>query len=411
MNISFPVRTGKVNMKKFLKSRKRGSALPLAMLIIVLLLIVGGGLLSLGLNARIISTQNARQIVAQCAADAGLTKALYEMNEKLKVQPWSDNDLPVSFNECLLICNAVFSYTISDYPNNGYMIESTGICGHNTRTVHAILQLQGPFEYAIAIKENMVLKPGSLIDGYNFANEAEKLQIATKSILPAQVNIGLNALVDGDVAVGVGGDPEKVICAPGATITGRTYALTKDVEFPSVTVPQWLQDLPAQAVISTPATISSSAKYDGINLGQGDVLTIDGPVVLYVTGNIGLMNSAQIQINEANPDAYLVLYLGGDVYCKNGGAINNLTKDPAKLRIFGLDGCTNLSFATGGTFYGGIYAPNAMLNLKTSVELYGSFVTKTFLQALAANVHYDASLKDPGPDDPGVSFSIKRWWE
>ena len=327
------------------------------------------------------------------------------------MQPWDEDSLPVSFNECLMICNAVFNYTISDYADNCYLIESTGVCGHNTRTVHAILQLQGPFEYAIAIKHNMVLKPGTLIEGYNFANESETLQVATKSVLPAQITLGKDAIVDGDVAVGVGGDPETVICGPAAEITGRTYALTKDIEFPSVTVPQWLQDLPAQPVISNPATISYSAKYDGVNLGRGDVLTIDGPVVLYVTGDIGLMNSAQIQINEDNPDASLVLYLGGNVNCKNGGAINNLTKDPSKLKIFGLDSCVNLGFATSATFYGGIYAPNAMLNLKTSVELYGSFVTESFLQALAANVHYDASLREVTPDDPGVSFSVKRWWE
>ena len=50
-------------MKKFLKFRKQGYALPLAMIVIVLLLIVGGSLLSLGLNARIYS--------AQCQTDCG----------------------------------------------------------------------------------------------------------------------------------------------------------------------------------------------------------------------------------------------------------------------------------------------------------------------------------------------------
>src|SRR4030042_2035274 len=84
--------------KKLLQSKQSGSALPLALLAIVLLLVMGSTLLSMGLTSRIFSVRTTSDIKARCAADAGLTKALYEMNEKLKVKPWNDSSLPQVLN-------------------------------------------------------------------------------------------------------------------------------------------------------------------------------------------------------------------------------------------------------------------------------------------------------------------------
>lgn len=53
----------------------------------MILLAMSVGLLSLGLNSRIYSMRTASDIAARCAADAGLTMAVFEMNEKLKVKP------------------------------------------------------------------------------------------------------------------------------------------------------------------------------------------------------------------------------------------------------------------------------------------------------------------------------------
>ena len=70
-------------MKKKNKMKNNGSALPLVMVAIIILLTMGTALLSMGLNNRIYSMRNTSDIVARCAADAGLTQALYEMNQKL----------------------------------------------------------------------------------------------------------------------------------------------------------------------------------------------------------------------------------------------------------------------------------------------------------------------------------------
>jgi hypothetical protein len=398
-----------MNIKRAIRFKRRGSALVLVTIAVVLLTLIGVGLLQVGLCSRLLAIGSAHKIEAFSAADAGLMKAIYAINEQLK----SSTDIShlKATNEVLPYCNGTFSYTVTPSGNGNYIVEATGKVGRFEKMVRATLQFQGPFEHALIVKNNIVLKPGAVVDGYNFTKEGEKLKFGTNTTLPANVTLGQGALVDGDLVVGAGGDPETVICAPMATITGDTYALTENVEFPSITVPGWLDALPSQGTISGATTLTSSARYDGINAGQGDIITIDGPVTLYLTGNISLMNSAEIQINNTNPDASLTIYLAGDLFCKNGGALNNLTQDPTRLKLFGLDSCTNLSFATTGTFYGGIYAPNAMANFKSSVEIYGAIATKTFLQGQAAGFHYDAALKQCGVNDPCTRIVIKRWSE
>lgn len=401
-------------MNKLLKSKRSGSVIVLVLLAVLVLSLVGTGLLRLGLQSRIYAIRTADGIKARCAADAGLTKAIYEVNQKLKTDSWDESELPLIISETLPNCDLVFSFKViaddGDDDSSSYIVESTGRAGQAVKTVRGVLALRGPFDAAMAVRHDIVLKPNSVVDGYNYTKEGEKLQLATLSALPQQVILGQGALVDGDVAVGFGGNPDEVIYGPQATITGQRYALTEEVEFPTVTVPGWLDGMASQGTISNPTTISSSGKYSGIYLGQGKVITIDGPVTLYVDGDISLSNSAQLQIAD-DDDACLTLYLGGNFYSKNGGSINNLTQDPSKLKIYGLDTCTNLSFASTGVFYGAICTPNAEVNLKSSVEIYGALLADHFYQGQAANFHYDASLKNASANDEGVHFVVTRWRE
>ena len=122
-----------------LQSKEKGSALPLALLAIVLLLTMGSALLSMGLSTRIFSTRVTSDIKARCAADAGLTRALYEMNEKLKVKPWNGTSLPLGKEITLTDCDATYSYIVTGDLGGGYTITSIGNSGNATRVVQATL--------------------------------------------------------------------------------------------------------------------------------------------------------------------------------------------------------------------------------------------------------------------------------
>lgn len=394
-------------VKKLLRSKRRGSAIPLVMVVIMILLAMGVGLLDLGMKGSIYSIRTASDIAARCAADAGMTMALFEMNEKLGVEPWNDGSLPEAINQSLPYCDAVYSYTVTGNSSDGYTIESVGTSGNAERKVICVLEPQGPFEFAVFADEGAELKNSSLVDWFNFGPDDENLKVGTNSIAANTFVLKNSAAVNGDVVVGVGGDPGTVINNSG-TITGDTRAMTEKNTLPSVVVPEWLDSLPSSGTIKNDTTVTNSAKYSDINLKNNKTLLIDGDVTLYVTGEVILGNSAELQIDN---DASLILYLGGDYEGKNSSTINNTTQDAQKLKIYCLDTCESMVFKNSTDLYGAIYAPNADIVLDNSANLYGAFVGKSIDLRNSAALNYDASLRDVSVNDEAVHFIVTKWQE
>ena len=395
-------------MKRQLKLKKRGSAIPLAMVAVLILLAMGTGLLSLGWHSRSNSIRTTTDIVARCAADAGLTKALFEMNEKLKVEPWNGSSLPLETEISLPNCDAVYSYTVTGDINNGYIVESTGNSGQAQRTVSCTLQLRGPFEAAIFTENGIELKNSAVVDWYNYTADDRIMQIGTNSIVPGSIGLKNSATVNGDVVVGVGGDPSIVISNYGATITGDTRALTERYEMPPITLPEWLESMPSSGVIQNETTISSSGKYSGINLGNSETITISGGITLYITGDIILGNSAELGIEN---NSSLILYLDGNFEGKNSSTVNNLTQNAKNLQIYGLDNCETMIFKNSTDFYGAIYAPNADVIMNNSATIYGAVIAKSFEQKNSGTFNYDVLLRDVGINDEALYFTITNWCE
>jgi hypothetical protein len=222
-----------------------------------------------------------------------------------------------------------------------------------------------------------------------------------------------SATVNGDVTIGPEGDPEVVVDATWGNITGETYVASELFELPQVTVPAELLEMPSGGRIRDDTIITESGKYDEIDLGNSEIVVIDGDVRLYIIGDIDLGNSAELQIVDegTNPDASLTLYLGGDFEGKNSSKVNNLTQDPKDLMIYGLDSCQNMLFKNSGNFYGTIYARNAEVIMYNSAEVYGAVVARDVELKNSANLNYDASLKEASTDDDCVEFVVKRWNE
>jgi len=400
-------------MKRAVKkmcSKRTGSAIVLVMFAVLILFITGVGLLRLGLNSRIYAVRTAEGIKARCAADAGLAKALFQMNEKLQVKPWDGGILPSATDELLEGGDSSFSYTVTGDEVSGYTILSTGNSGVALQTVQTTLVFQGPFDFAVFAEDYISLKDSATIDWYNYEDGDPPMQVGTNNTEDDKVVIKNNGTIIGDVLVGPGGDPDEVI-DNGGTITGNTGSIDVINVLTSVTVPTWLQSLPSEETLENGRPLTTSAKFSEIDLNTGNIITIDGPVTLYVTGDLTLGNDAMIEIVDTNPDASLTLYLGGDFEGKNGSALNNLTADTSKLKIFALDSCQEMVFKNSTALYGAIYAPKADVTFDNSADAYGAVVAGTFEQKNSATFYYDASLRETGINDDLVRFVIGHWSE
>jgi len=394
---------------------KRKGFTALVMLVVALLLVAGVGLLGLGLDSRILAIRDSTGVAARCAADAGMTKAIFEMNEKLKVKPWDDSTLPEAAEEVLPGCNATFSYAVSGDSVGGYAVESTGNALGAEKTVYCDLRLMTPFESALFVQENLILKPGTQVQGYNSLDPADTdvdVKIGTNDITEDSIILGSGVVVNGDVVVGVGGDVETVIQDQGAT-TGDRYPITSDTVFPVVTVPTLPDKGAAISAHGTTITIepADSGEYDGIDLKNATnpgVLEVDGgDVVLYITENIDLGQSCEIVINEGSS---LVLYLDGNLIGDNDAGINNLNS-PANFKLYGTGEEQTIDLKAKSDFYGAVYAPNADITIHSGGDLYGSFIGSSFEMKSDSNFYYDEALLNSSLDDVAVCFVVSNWRE
>jgi len=408
-------------MSKPSQSRKRGTAIPLAVLAVMLLLAMGVALLSLGLNSRVYSIRTASDITARCAADSGLAMALFEMNKQLQVKPWNDGTLPKATDVSLPYCDAICSYEVSGDLGGGYLITSHGESGNAHRTVRATIVLKGLFDNAILTKADLTMKSGTLIDGYNsldLLDTKSDADIATQSTLDSSIILNAGVVVKGDVRVGVGGNPETAIKDLGATIAGSKWGATEKEPLPEIPAPDTLF-YKGSAITAKGNTVTigptDSGTYTGIDLkttGLPGVLTISGgDVELHITGDIELGQSCQIVVKEG---ASLILYVDGDIHSRESSGINteNAAKQAETLKLYATGEDTQyFDIKANSEWIGIIYAPNADVSLYANGDAYGAVVANRFEFKAGGSYHYDRALKKVNIEDEGVHFVVKRWQE
>jgi hypothetical protein len=398
-------------MNKMRQLKSRGSAIALVMIALIILLIGGVGLLGLGSHSRLFAVQSSSSIAAQCAADAGLAKALFEMKERLKVKPWDDSTLPYAINESLPNSSASYSYKVGKDTDGKYVIESIGACNQSSKGVRCKLRIDSPFDVAIFGNEYISLKSGTSITGYNI-NPGNVLSIGTNSTEPGYVFARTDVFIDGDVFVGAGGDPDVVIDSRNeAVITGDCYAQEENLYPPSVVVPKYLELLPSLDIIKTSCILEGPSRCEAIELNVGNTILIDGPVILYCHKQLTLDVLSQIRVVDTNPDAFLIAYVGGDFTLKSQTQLNNTTKNPQKLKIYMLDTAKNIQFINDADFYGAIYGPNTDLLLANAVKIYGSVITNGFSQNVGSDFYYDGNLQEGTVHDEFVDFAVDKWSE
>jgi hypothetical protein len=407
-------------MKK-LQLKNRGSTIPLALIALVLLILMGMSLLSQGLNARVYSIRTSSDIAAQCAADAGLTKALYEMNQKLLVTPWNDTILPAATYSSLNDCDASYSYTVTGNLGSGYIVTSIGVSGNATRVVRATIGLKGVFDHAILTKDTMILKSDTTIDGYNSADPFDTdiaVDIGSQSTSDSSIVLNNNVTVNGDVIVGIGGDPDSAIKDLGATVSGDKRAGTILEPLPQITPPELpnkrtsitvkgdiIKLTPSDSGIYTEIDLQKGKKYTALEISEGDV-------ELHITGNIELDQGCDIIVKDG---ATLTIYVDGNILCREGSGINTEAppEEASTLQLYATGkGDQSLNVKAKSEWTGTIYAPNGKVILYASGDAYGSVVADTFEFKNGGDFHYDEALRDNVTiEDPGVSFAVQRWDE
>jgi type II secretory pathway pseudopilin PulG len=399
---------------------RKGFVLILAVAALAIFAIMSISMATLALQIRVRSARFEQELGARQAADAGHDMAIFALNQWLK----SSGALPTNMTETLAGSTQSYEYTIVQ-PNTGewaFDIASHGTYRQAIRSVYSKTVLKSAFEYAMHVENRIELKAKAKLDGYDSRNGSYG---GSNSGIPIQ--IGTNSDQDDMVVLkkGVKFSNKSVIivgsgaaAAPGDVVDnksnwGGSILASPKLDFDTVVVPftnPWTSskiNVPKKKNI----TITSGQWHvDSVSVNQKSHLIIDGNVTLYVKKDLRIKKDGEIRI-ENTSESSLKLYMGGDFIAGNSGEVINDTLDPTKLTIYGLPTCTKIILKNGSDFYGAIYAPNTLLDIRNKGDIHGSFVGDKMTLHNRANFYYDYALKDADPGDPGARFVPTRWHE
>lgn len=398
-------------MNKKQMCKKTGFTMALVLMVIVLLMLLGTSLLSLAKNTNIASIRRSQEISAKCAADAGLTMVQSQLNTAYALGTLDLNNLPSGAMVNIENSNANFAYTVYLDTAGNITIDSTGSSGPCSRTVHCNIDVESSrFEHTL-FADSFEINNNSFIDGYNSDFGAYgglniiKTSIGTNSTEDGAIKLHFVGDLKGDIIVGPGSDPAKVIDqGMHFEVTGEMSAADEEKNILILTAP------PLDYKGATPhGTITESGTYSQINSIHGKTITIDGDITLNITGNVTLGNNSMLVIN---PSSSLTLFIAGTFEMSNGGGINNLTEKPPKCRIYSTATTEiDYDFDNTGTFYGALYAPNANVTVRNNAIIYGAIVAKELNIDNSSEIYGDRALRKGIFNDADTKLTKGKWWE
>ncbi|OHB66203.1 MAG: hypothetical protein A2Y76_10295 [Planctomycetes bacterium RBG_13_60_9] len=377
-------------------TRRRGVALVLVVGLMLIFLALGTGTLYCGFQNRLLALHDTQQVVARAAADAGLKKAVWEMAS------YESGDLPSATDEILPGCTASYSYEITDNLDGTFSVTSTGALGAAARTIGCRLVSSSVLWSGVTLGTNVSLESNSRIK----ASSGGSRRLRINSIAPDKVYLKSNSVIEGDVMVGPGGDPDTVIALQsGGQVTGERLVAESTLDFPPVIAPSGLPNC-GSVQINNPQVISSSGMYSSLTI-QGPQVEIAGDIVLYVVGDLTIRSSAQLLVRDG---ARLTLYVGGTLSLESSSTMKEVNLRPEKLTIYGTQTCTRIDIKSSSTACAAIYAPAAECSLNSSSVLAGVFSGKSLDLKSSSELHYDAAVD--GHCLYGTNtYRIDRWWE
>jgi hypothetical protein len=248
------------------------------------------------------------------------------------------------------------------------LIQSTGFApsddvnarAHETRSIDAYVQLDTtPFEFAAFGDDNLTLNGTPVVDSYNSSDGPYG---------------GANTGSEGDVASD--GDIELI---------GNPTVAGDQVQNPKINCVPASTSIPSQGQLKIQGNMdyqlpAGTYHFDSISISGNGKLTLLGPVVIYVDGEV---------------------YIGGNGVATSGNK-------PINFMLYAT-GEENIDIAGGGEFFGAVYAPASDVHYTGNSDLHGAVIAKTYQQSGSSELHYDEALKDI--EAPCINVDLLSWRE
>lgn len=376
---------------------QRGVIYVMALGIILSVTIASATLLMRGLSETALSERSRSQLVALHLADAAVDQAAINLRTPSDVtDDVTSGTLPTG------------TFTIDAPPTAvgslQWRVNTHGSSARDPalpRHIEAVFQLTPTslFQFALFGDQNVNISGNAVTNSYDSrlgpyderVNVGHRGDVGTNATARGGVAVNGSIFVDGQVKVGPNvANPLSVVSGyDAAFITGGTSPPSDDQDvvsqpqtFPMspVSVPQGLTCNDLEIHGRRTVTLSSTGGplgngtycFDDLDVRGGSQLTADGPVKMYLTGD---------------------LRLGGNSSSGSSSSVG-VAGDPTKLIILIASTGAQLEGSVTGSakFYGAVYGPQATLTISGNAEVFGSIIAKVVNLTGSAVIHRDDAL-------------------
>ncbi|MBI3850609.1 MAG: hypothetical protein HY298_10120 [Verrucomicrobia bacterium] len=428
------------------QSRLGGSVLMMTMIVTT---IVG---IALASYLYLIRFQNISVVHSQAwnaslaVAEAGVEEALAQLNSGVKIGlplNWSGNGWIQSGSNYVAPQRALGSsyYNVKILPGSTAVIYSTGYTAVTysgvtaARVVRVTATNQSLFSVAMAAQKTIDLIGNDIaIDSYDSTDSRystggyydptksrDHADVATNNGLTNSFSAG-NANIKGRIRTGPSGSPSigpNGSVGSSAWVDGGNKGIENgwfsddfNYQFPDVDPPF------APGSGATPkGGIYNGTNYTYImgtdnyslstlSMKTGDKMLVAGDAVLYITGNVTMLGSAEIIVA---PGASMKFYVGG---ASADVTLVNTAGSPFAFQYYGLPSNTSLTWGGNDEYVGTVYAPSATFTMggggNNIRDFQGSCVAGAVKMNGHFNFHYDESLARNGPS---LGYVASSWSE
>lgn len=414
------------------KHEEKGFVLILGIVVMAFLLLLMAPFLFQLTNQHRSTERSSRYITAFSLAEAGVERAIWELNHG-DITSWDGDNSARTLNisdfqssEGNVIGSIDIKIINPDSENP--VIEATGkVSGaapvKTMRTAQVVLKRDEPpplFDYAVFGKETIDVNSNALVDSYDSrisnyggTNVGFRGNVGTNSTAYGSIDLAANAKIYGSAYTGPESNPETtIITRSNALITGERGTLSEEKSIPSVGAPENIAYIGAYYLDGTNVdTISESGAYTSFRLRSNAKVTITGNVTIYVSGDFSMQSNTQLEIAEG---ASLTLILGSSFEQESNTQMNNLTKKPSNLVILGTDSFSGqMQWNSNTQFWGAVYVPAANVDFNSNADFYGAIVGRS-VNSISSNakIHYDVALANSIVNfDGDFPFVVKSWQE
>ncbi len=404
------------------------------MIVVLLLSVMGAALVQVQAARTRQQVSNTDNVRALYIAEAGLSEAFLAVSEG-KTGNVGAQSQPASFGD------GYYWVEAAQNDDGQVALVSNALCGVGRFSIALILQREVNAVGALGMfgEDSLRVGTGAVIDGFDSRTGTFDQQVdlhlpgsttgegamvgsngdirltctqplPVRSIHPPPPPPPVKTVVYGDVQPG---PASAVVTDPGAVVTGSTRPAGALSDLPTIDVPL----LPV-VTIAPVGTVTGTASYRTILVKSGKQLIIRGPATL-VIGTFTLQPSATLVFDSSA--GAISIHCVEALSFAAGSTIRSTRADATRcaLLVSAADGRDRtgdglndpaILLASGGEFYGSLYAPAAAVSVPSGLRVFGSIVAMSLEMRDGSRLTYDRSLAFEGGGLVGlpqlISWSI-----